>query len=389
MRTIIILSDNPKLRGRAFSIAKELKDDMYRVYYVMWDDPLHMPRKELFRHVLTSTFPKDYIYEGVMVHKIGRLPGYWPYVNGLFFKNQIRKLYKKLHADIIYTATYTNETEIPKGLPFIYDLADDYSAPAELYGSHLYKLAFRLLDVSGTMKRQCKNALAVTAVSDILVDFAKRYNGVVLKLANGVNAEMVNKVIRENRSRNARPHSMVYVSGFHQWSRVIETMQAVVELKNEFPDIDLTLIGPGVESQNIKKFIKDHKAAHFLHYMGPILDRQKVLEHIARSSIGLNISVKDKFRDAAYPVKVIEYSSMGKKVVSTDLAEVNKLNFSNVFIFSDSKQGPDLKSAMRNSLLHQQTKHESDYISEKVLKNYSWHRITGSLLALINDVVNT
>lgn len=385
--TIIIISDNPKLRGRRYFIAKSLADRGWDVHYLMWDDPFHTHGLALLAHFFTSIFTYEYRHGKLTVHKIGRLPYYWPYINGLLFKFQLNRLYKRTGASLIFTESYNNETEVPKNLPFIYDLADDYAAPADLYGSLVYKLAFKLLGIKGTMRRQCKNALAVTAVSNILCDFAKQYNKTVVKLPNGLDTDAV-KFALENQSTNAKnPFSLIYVTGFWQWSHAIETLEAVVALRQEFPRIEITLIGDGSETPRIKSFIKENRAEKYIHYMGYITDRKVIFSLINESAIGLNISVKDKFRDASFPLKVLEYSSLGKKVVSTNIAEVENLRFPNIFFTKNSTRQSNINAAIRNALLHKGQKNEYKDLSTFVLKKYNWDVLTGELLNLINGVL--
>ncbi len=386
--TFIIIPTQPNLRYRPYIIANDIAAHGYKVHYVVWDDPFNMERKDLLRHFLTSFLPKKYQCEKITVHKFARLPYYWPYINGQLFRYQLKKLYKSLNADLVITETCTNETEVPKSLPFIYDLADDYAAPAELYGGLFYKMSFKLLDVKGVMRRQCKNALAVVAVSDKLIDFAKQYSEITFKLPNGVEKDLVEKALHWPR-QTINPYSFIYVSAFAQWSRPVSAIKAVIELRDDFPGISLTLIGPGItnaESDKIKQYIKDNNVSQYVHYLGPIFDREKIFDHIGKNAIGLNISIKDKLRDAAQPVKVVEYSAMGKKIVSTDLAEVKSLkNFNNIFFFSD-KLGPNLKTAMREALLHKGTPNEYRDVSKRVLRDYSWNAITDKLLIFTKNL---
>jgi len=383
---IIIIPDDPTLRSRRYRIAESLAEKGHEIPFLVWDFPYHMSGKRLVRHVFTSLLTKEYKYENVTVHKIGRLPYYWPYVNGVLFKHQLTKLYKRIGADIIFTESYTNETEVPKSLPYIYDLADDYAAPADVYGSLIYKIAFKLLGVRATMKHQCQNALAVTVLSDSLYKFAMKYNSKTLKLPDGVERDQIEKVLRDKSTYPKKKYSMVYATGFGTWSRPIETMQAVMELRKEFPAIDLTLIGDGAEAEHIKCFIKENCLEEYIHYLGFIGDRKRFFTLINQNMIGLNISDKNKWRDAAHPLKVLEYCAMGKKVVSTDLAEVVALGFSNIFIFSGTNKDPDLKTTMRKALLYENRENEYSAISSHVLEKYSWDKITDDLIKLIEDL---
>ena len=330
---IIIIPNMPVMAGRHYCLAKTLEEQGHEIHYMMWDLPYKTTTGKLIKHLFTSLIPKKYKHENFIMHKAIRLPFFWPVINGLIFKKQIKRLFKKTNADIIITESYTNETEVPKELPFIYDLADDYAAPADIYGSQIYKLAFKLLEVKNVMKRQSTNALAVTAVSEILFKYAKQFNNNVSLLPNGVDTETINLVKKDKTSQVKNKYSMIYVTGFGEWSRAIETLEIIKELKKEFPKLEVTLVGKGIEVANIKKFIRDNNAKNYVHYSGFVSDRNKLYKLINQSAIGLNISDKNKWRDAAHPIKVLEYSALGKKVLSTDLEEVKKLHLPNVFIF--------------------------------------------------------
>lgn len=379
---IIIIPNAPVMAARHYSIAKNLIKQGHEVHYMMWALPYNIKPSEMLKHLFTSLRSKTYKHEDITVHTARRLPYFWPYINGWIFKAQLRWLFKRLHADMVITESFTNETEVPKDLPFIYDLADDYAAPADVYGSPVYKLAFRLLGIRKVMQRQSQNALAVTAVSDILVNFAKQHNSNVHMVRNGVEKDMIKETLKDKSSFPKNPHSMVYVTRFGNWSRAIETLEAVVLLKKEFPALELHLVGEGTESGKMLAFIKEHKAEGYIHYHGFIYDRQKMYRLMNQSAIGLNISDKNKWRDAAHPIKVIEYSAFGKKVVSTDLAEVEALHFPNIFTFSDEKDGTTLVQAMRQALQDPRGYKDFKHISEQILQEYDWTKIVGNLAEL-------
>ncbi len=382
MKIIIVPNCHDKAT-RHYYISKALIDKGHEVHYAMWALPYKMSTRDLLHHLVSSLIPKQYQYNGITMHRISRLPYFWPYINGWLFKYQVRRLYKRLGADIIFTESYTNETEVPKDLPFVYDLEDDYVAPAEVYGSPIYKLAFRLLGVRSVVKGQCKNALAVTAVSDILCRYAKQFNKTVVKLSNGVDTQIIKGVLASKTTYPTNQHSMMYVTQFSIWSRAIETLQATVELRKEFPDIELTLVGKGIEVSKMKRFIQEHNAEDYIHYMGFIGDRKALFTLMNKSAIGLNISDKNKLRDAAHPLKVIEYSAMGKKVVSTDLVEVKALGFPNIFIFSGKKNG--LKDALGRALKTKKGYKDYKDVSDHVLDDYNWEVVADKLVVLFKS----
>lgn len=382
---IIIIPNTPVMTGRHYCIAKTLSEQGHEVHYLTWALPYKTKTSDLVKHLFTSLVPKKSKYEKFTMHKAVRLPYFWPYINGFLFKHQIRKLFKGINADIIFSESFTNETEVPKELPYIYDLADDYAAPADVYGSFIYKLAFKLLSVRKIMKSQSRNALAVTAVSGKLCEFANQFNKNVIKLPNGVDQEIIQTVKKDKSTYPKNKHSMIYVTGFGKWSRAIETLGVARDLKKEFPNLELTLIGEGTETGKIKNFIKENRAKSYIHYLGFIGNRKTLFELINQHAIGLNISDKNKWRDAAHPIKVLEYSALGKKVVSTDLNEVRALSYSNLFIFSDRDKSKSLKNVLRAALSDPRTSKDFKAVSNEVLKKYSWKDITKKLINLVKE----
>src|SRR6185437_528636 len=104
-----------------------------------------------------------------------------------------------------------------------------------------------------------------------------------------------------------------------------------------------------------------------------------------KSSIGLNISDKNKWRDASCPIKVIEYTALGKRVVSTNLDEVKNFRFPIIFLFSDDNDGDSLDAALRRALDNKKT---YGVIANQVTDAYDWSLLVEQLLNLIpNDTV--
>jgi len=387
---IIIIPNHPNpnmndtfIASRHSCISKALVKQGHNIHYVVWESPAHLTYKNLLNHIISSFTAKNTRYNEYSVHQFRRLPILWPIVNGWLFKYQLKKLFKKLEIDFIFTESFTNETVIPKDLPYIYDLADDYSAPADIYGSLIYKLIFKLLGIKTTMKRHCQNAFAVTVVSESVYNYAKQYNTNVIKLPNGVDSDIVKLIKKDKSTYPKNKYSMIYITGFGKWSRAIDTLKVIKELKIEYPKIELTLIGHGTEVKKIKNFIVENKAQEYIHYLGYISDRKKIFSLMNQSTIGLNISDKNKWRDAAYPIKVIEYSSLGKKVISTDLNEVKQLKFLNIFIFSGNNK--NFKYTLSKAIETKISTKKQEQISNHVLNKYNWDNIAKELINSVNS----
>lgn len=375
----IILPNMPRMNGRHYCIAKSLVESGHDVHYVMWDLPYTLPPKKMLRHFIDAPRRMTTTFEEFTVHHLPRLPFYWPFLNGWLFKRQLRKLFYQLEADIIFGESYTNETAVPKDLPLIYDLADDYAGPADVFNSLPHKIAFKLLGVRSTMRKQCEQALAVTVVSKMLKDYAEPFNPNVVILPNGVNSPIVRNTLR-TAPATPPPHSLVYATGFGPWSRAVETLEVTTKLRKEFPDIRLTLIGDGTEVAAIQKYIHENQAESYIDYHGFVGDQTELFRLISQHAIGLNISEKNAWRDASHPMKVMDYSALGIKIVSTDLNEVRRLGYKNIFLFGEGKEA--FLQAMRAALRSKTGRQDYESISQKVLRDYDWKVITKELTTI-------
>jgi glycosyltransferase involved in cell wall biosynthesis len=101
--------------------------------------------------------------------------------------------------------------------------------------------------------------------------------------------------------------------------------------------------------------------------------------------MGLNISDKNKWRDASHPMKVMDYSALGLKVVSTDLIEVRALDLPNIFLFSEDDYRYGLLPTLRKAL-NVETSYDAS--AKFVIDNYNWNDLTNNLLALFKSVLS-
>ena len=370
---IIIVPHLPTLYGRRYNIAKTLAMQGDEVHFIVWDMPYPMDLKGIVRHILNSWKKQTYVHSGFTVHKIRRLPFFWPVINGALFKKQIRKIYADNDIQLVLSQSYTNETEVPKELPLIYDMNDDHAVFADIYGSYIYKLGFKLLQVKKTIAAQGSRALLVTYVSSALGEIAHALNDNALFLPNGVDEMAFTEPIK---SKNSGHTQLTYISNFGPWSEIDSVILAVEQLRTNHPDIVLNIVGNGSEITNAKAMTKKLHLERHVIFFGHVSDRKKVFDIIDSSDLCLNISEKNAFRDAAFPIKVVEYSARGKKIISSNLDEVIALNLENVFIRSAGSSAVILANNIEDAL---NMEFNEKAISSRIATEYRWGRIADRL----------
>jgi glycosyltransferase involved in cell wall biosynthesis len=341
----------------------------------MWDMPFPLTFKNLVHNIFHSWIKKEYKKEGIIIHKIRRFPFFFPLINRAWFKWQIRRLYNKYKIDIIFSQSFINEIEPPLDLPLVYDMNDDHYAFAKIYGSKLYKLSYKILQVEKTIKNQIENAKSVTAVSDILVHKAKKYNKKVYKIANGVDEQFFN-----SSNIAIKKHNIIFVSTFGKWSKLLDVIKTINDLKLDYPDILLILVGDGPEIPLASKKVSEYGLEKNVRFYGKIEDRKKIIKLIQSAEVCLNISDKNAFRDAASPIKYLEYSALGKKIISTDLKEVKNLKFQNTIYYNENKSIKDLIIESFNN--------KKDYNNiRQLIKKHTWTKISKEIEKIMSDSI--
>jgi len=370
---IMIIPMLPTLYGRRYQLSKYLAKKN-EVHLILWNMPYPVTLKNLLSNLKDSWRYKKSKREGIVIHKIRRLPFFFPLINRWFFQKQIKKIFNNFNIDIIISESFFSETEPPPDLPIISDLNDYYEAYAEIYGSRFYKLAYKFLKVKGTIEGQVKRAKAVFAVSNILFEQAQKNNKNVFKIPNGVESWVLYK--KYNRGKyNFGMHSLIYVSTFGQWSGLPNLLHVVYELKKDFKDIKLVLVGEGPQIPEAIKLIRILNLNENVKLFGSVWDRKKLFEIINSCEVCLNISQKNAFRDAASPIKIFEYSALGKKIVSPNLEEVKKLDFPNIFFYEEFEKTKNLAITIKKALLE---KIDDEKVKLKV-KQYTWENITNNI----------
>jgi len=369
MKIILIHPLPSRTNARANQLAKYLAKRGNEVHLILWDVPY--PMRLFFKNFFKSMKYEKYKQEGVIIHKVRRIPFFFPLINKPLFRKQIKNIFFENKIDLIISQSYINETCPPFNLPFIYDLMDEHEEYAKQYGSFLYKFSFKILQVSKAVKEQTSRAKAVIVVSDMLKDYANKFNKEVYKIPNGVESWVLNKDFRKIKY-NFGKHSLVYVSGFDYYSQLPELVCSISKIKKDIPDIKLVLVGDGYQVPIAKKLVEKLKLEDNVLFFGQIDDREELFEIINSCKVCLNISEKNKIRDSASPIKVFEYSSLGKPIISTKLREVELLKFPNVIFYKYKKDNSDLIKTIKDSFNKKLNLNKM----RNLVKQYTWENIS-------------
>lgn len=373
----------PAFVHRGYHLAKHLAELGDEVHFLIWD-PYPRNISSIKKNLSSSLKYLAYVKDGVMVHKIRSLPFCFPPINGYMFKKFVSQISKREGLDIIISASFINEVIPPFDLPLIYDFWDHHEACMDIYAGNVKRFGVKyILNIKKSVDSQIKHAAAVTAVSDILVDYAKRINSdiPVYKIPNGVDSLFLEATLEKPKNKLGK-HSMVYVSHFDKHSNLPKLIEATRLLKRNYPNIKLVLVGNGPLIPGAKELVGSLALTGHVSFLGQV-EHKEVVSIVNGCEIGLCSFKKDLYTDSAFPTKIIEYTALGKRIVSSNLEEVKSLDFPNIIFYDESKGVEELANGIITAFNRDIDQRET----RKLAYNYTWKGIAQQFRGIVQKVV--
>jgi uncharacterized SAM-binding protein YcdF (DUF218 family) len=165
-----------------------------------------------------------------------------------------------------------------------------------------------------------KKADLVFVTSNELKEYCLKQNHSVYLLSSGVNFELFDKF---NKSEINKPQELTllktpivgYIGGIHKWVDLL--LLKKVAMAN--PEMSFVFIGPAQEDPD------DLLNCPNVHFLGA-KEHSLLPQYIKFFDIALIPYVCREYTNNVYPVKLNEYFSMGKPIVSTALPEIESFN---------------------------------------------------------------
>jgi glycosyltransferase involved in cell wall biosynthesis len=296
--------------------------------------------KDYFSSKLIETwYYKKRTEDGITVHKIPRL-------SPALFSSNLRKINYRISDRYIARIIKENSIEVtvstsivkpPKAPKLIFDIFDDRPAywrefrRNEIIAREIEKVEQEFVEVSDE----------VVTCSHVLRDKIPRESTLI---SNGVD---IDRIRGGNKSEIIDeldiPGKIVGFIGNHgRFSGLTKVVEAANILKKH--DVHFLIAGAGSEVPKAKKMVKEYDLKNII-FLGHI---ERVSGFFASIDIGLIPFQKYSFTDNASPIKLFEYTAAKVPVVSTNLEEIKRLNFSNVILVNDN--ATDLVDGIKKAL---------------------------------------
>lgn len=208
-------------------------------------------------------------------------------------------------------------------IPFIYYWTDVYHAQIPV--TH-YQPVGKLIE-----KRILKNSDATIVINDLLKDY-------VIEMGSDPDKTFVEKAgldfktfdhnisgeeIRKKFNINAEDVVILFVGWLYKFSGLVETALEIFKNRNNFKNIKLMIVGEGDAYDDLQKMINEYNMEEYVIMTGK-QPYQSVPEFVAASNICILPSFNNDIMNDIVPIKMYEYMSMSKPVITTELPGVKR-----------------------------------------------------------------
>lgn len=243
-------------------------------------------------------------------------------------------------------------------VPFVYDVAD-------LPYDGMFK---------GSMKNQMIHANNLMCISNYIQrEIQKQLNLKSTLIPNGVDLNEFREA--EGCELKTSSRKIVGFIGNHGWWSGLSFLLDFFKLvQNEF---ELWIVGDGSELPNAMKKV-EKEGIKKVKFYGAV-SKDDVVKYFRGIDIGVLPFKKTIFTDAAFPIKVLEYTAAKKFVLATDLEELKTLRLANLVLRAS------------NEKLWAETIHEIENKKwnpewNKEIEGYDWNVLGERVLTLLEEM---
>lgn len=253
----------------------------HQTVYTYFDGKL-LPRKNYFDGKNTEIIYDDIL--NPLVRKIYPLKRWWVY------HHMINKINPK-EIDCVFATTLFSDGGLAYklykkyGVPYIVavrmtDLGTYLNHTKILwpYGREVLRNAKRIILINRTFKQKLQT-------HEFSRDLWDEIRDRVIVRPNGIDSFWIDNLYKEKHPNDG---SICYVGNFTSRKNVLRLIAAVDLLRNDYPNLQLSLIGEKGDEEEKIKLQAQHKP--YIHLVGPIYDKRQLLEQYRKHSIFAMVS---------------------------------------------------------------------------------------------------
>lgn len=264
-----------------------------------------------------------------------------------------------------------------KGVVQVFDYADDYiDMLSRELGIFSNKIILKSADL--LLQTMMKRATITTTVAH---ELSKMINGAVVVLPNGVNQnafEQVPELPTRTIQNKGKP-----IVGFVGSFEYFIDFEVILESAEMLPDVFFLLVGTGRDWKSVSQQV-EKKQLENIQLTGGVPHNQ-VFSYIRAMDICLNIFKPIPVSHRACPIKLFEYMSQKKPVISTRLDELENINKGFLY-YADS--GVELATAIQSILEDWPSAKKKALAGWQItIDSYTWEKISEDFAEKLRSAV--
>jgi len=246
----------------------------------------------------------------------------------------------------------------------VFDFADDY---IDMLGHELGRLNIApIRKLAAWMLR--KMMLGCDLVLSVSHTLARDACGNVHVLANGVDASHLSG----SRTGHEEPTETRFTVGFIGSFEYFIDFDLILDTALRMPDVDFMLVGFGRDFSQVEQRVEADKINNVTLTGG--VPHSEIFDYIDRMDVCLNVFRPIPVSHRACPIKLFEYLSRRKPVVSTRLQELEHIDDNEFLYYADTAE--ELETSLRYIRDNREEAAEkADRGNSAVASRYTWQKL--------------
>lgn len=180
-------------------------------------------------------------------------------------------------------------------------------------------------------------------------------------------------------------HTFLWIRAFAKIYNPVLAIETLHLLKNKYPDIILTMIGPDKGSlSTIKILIKKYNLEENINIVGPVQNKE-LINYYQSHSVYLNTTNYESFG-----VAVLEAAACGIPIVSTKVGELPYLwEHNQEILFIDDNDPASMADQVEKLFLDKELRDKLALRAYEKAKGYRWEKVKDKWLQLLKEVSNS
>ncbi len=254
-----------------------------------------------------------------------------------------------------------------KGIPFVFDVTDNWELADQSMAGKVYKYIFKPL--------LAKLSYAVTCTSQRQCSYfnTKRKQHTYL-ISNGINPRLLQQLDNLNKV-NPHCNEVNFIGSLRDWY----DFDLLIEIFREFPTISLNIYGQGPLYDNL---LEQASTISNVHIKGSI-SNEKTANILARSLFGILPLKQNELNQSTCPIKLFDYWGAAKAVIAPPLEDIKRVAGDAVlYATTKDEYKKAIKSLLEKPTLAVELGRKG---RQKITEVHNYQTITNQFVQLLKD----